>query len=203
MARTEGAPLSVVVLRELLGKCLEYGHWGFHDLAGRDAGHSDQRISVAAMYALHDGWAELAAGDVLLEPCGGVVVVAHREDVDWKSPLKAALAKRGAELPVCGLTHDGEVLSGDDLGSFPRSSRVTVLNDVTTVGTDLRRMHLRLLGCGISVGRLHAIVHRGPTFRDAFDSVPYSASIHFPLPLTAPSSCYECLLRRPLRAQLS
>jgi hypothetical protein len=202
MARSEGASLSDF-LRESLTKCLEYGHWGFHDLAGKDAGHSDQRISVEAMYALHEGWAELAAGDLLLEPSGGIVVVSWPQGVDWAMPLKAALERRGAELPVCGLTHSGEVLYGDDLGAFSRSSRVTVVNDITTVGTDLRRMHLRLLGCGISVGRLHAMVHRGPTFRGTFDSLPYGASINFPLPLVAPSACFECLLARALWPLLS
>jgi hypothetical protein len=187
-----------VLLRESLAQRLEYGHWAFHDLAGKDAGHSDQRISVEAMYALRDGWAELAAGDLLLEPTGEIVVVSYPGAVDWATPLKRALESRVAELPVCGLTPYGEVLYGDDLGSFPKSSRVTVMNEITTLGTDLRRMHLRLLGCGISVGRLHAMVHRAPTFRDSFDNLPYSASINFPLPLTKASSCYECLLGRPL-----
>jgi len=145
---------------------------------------------------LGSGWAALAAQDIVAEPSSGVVVVSYFRGLDWVTPLKNALDQRGAELPVAGLTLGGDVLFGDDLGSFPPRAHVVVLNDITTVGTELRRMHLHLVGCGVSVGRLHALVHRGPTLPTAYDGIPYHASVHYPLSLTPPESCFECLLGR-------
>jgi hypothetical protein len=46
-------------LTDSLGKCLEYGHFAFHDLHVRLAGHLDQRIIVESM----DGHTELAQND--------------------------------------------------------------------------------------------------------------------------------------------
>jgi len=52
------------------------------------------------------------------------------------------MESRGAELPVCGVTHSGEVLYGDDLGSIPPGVSVTVVDGIVTHGTEIRRMHL-------------------------------------------------------------
>src|SRR4051794_34290816 len=94
----------VAHLTDSLGKCLEYGHWAFHDLRGRLAGHSDQRIVVEAMYDSAPGWAELAADGILSQPTGGVIVLTYPwVGMDWARPIKRALEQRGAELPVCGV----------------------------------------------------------------------------------------------------
>jgi hypothetical protein len=134
------------------------------------------------MYEAAPGWAQLAAGDILVAPASGVVVVSHRRSVDWATPLRDAFESRGAELPVCGLTHSGEVLAGTDPAEFPPGPGVVIINDITTTGMGLAHMRLRL------VLRLPGGYH----------GVPYRASIHFPLPLTPASSCFECLLGRPL-----
>lgn len=83
-------------------------------------------------------------------------------------------------------------------GQFPPRARLVGLSDIATTGTELRRMHLRLVRSGFDVTRLHALVHRGPRLPISYDGIRYGASVHFPLPLTNRSHCFECLLGRPL-----
>ena len=159
-----------------------------------------ERVNVPAMYELREKWAELAARELLNEPTGGIVVISYAHSVDWATPIKAALQRRGGEhLSVCGLAITGEVLFGDDWSRSQPSTPVTVVNDVCTLGTDLLRMLQRLMARRIGVMRLHALVHRAPSLPATYDGLPYRASVHFRQALIDPSSCPDCRQGQPIR----
>jgi hypothetical protein len=182
-----------------LSACLEYGHWGFRHPSGYVAGHSDQRILPGLMYQRSREWAALFADMLLQQPVGGVIGLSELGDeADWSQAIATVLAERGVELPVSSVTAYGFVQSGYALAHYPSGTRVAIFNGITTTGRELNTFRSFIAGRGFKVERMLSLVHRGPTVPCGILGVPYGAALHFPLPLTPPASCFECLLDRPL-----
>jgi hypothetical protein len=186
-------------LADALPGCLETGHFQFWDPFTRRERHSEQRIRVEAMAQLREGWARLLLEDVRQFPTGGLVEVHHgREETNFTATVEAAAEAAGWELPVSGVRPSGIELNGRPLSDFPPGAAVTIWNSVTTLGTDLKVARRSIEEQGLRVGRLVSLVHRAPELPADLDGIPYTALVHFPLPLHQPLDCPGCLLGRRL-----
>ena len=157
---------------------------------------TDQRILPASLFRLYPGWCQLAADLVLAEPTGGVFGFAA-PDRDWVRQIGAVLAARGAELPVTELDLRTRRVWGLPLGDYPPGARLTTFLDIHTLGEQARRLRRVVESHGLRVGRVVALVDRGPTPTAEVDGVPLASVLHLPLALYRSASDLPEHLRAP------
>jgi hypothetical protein len=143
---------------------------------------TDQRVPPASLYRLYPGWSQLAADLILAEPTGGVFGFAAT-DRDWVRQIGAVLAARGAELPVTELDRRSRRVWGVPLGDYPPGARLTTFLDIHTLGEQARRLRRVVESYGLRVGRIVALVDRGPIPTVDVDGVPLASVLHLPLSL--------------------
>ena len=152
------------------------------------------------MYEQRQGWAELLTDLALEQPADGLIGLCELGDeVDWCAPVSSLLEQRGVPLPVSGVTGYGISQFGPRLTSYPSGAGVTVFTAVTTTGRELMTFRGMLAARGLQIQRMLSLVHCGPTLPRGILGMPYAAAVHFPLPITPATACFECLLGRPVR----
>jgi hypothetical protein len=176
---------------------VESGLWRF-----REGHYTDRRIPPESLFALQQGWCELAADAILASPTGGVFGWAYMPGVYWLQELAAVLERRGAELPVTELQAwlGRPTTWGVPLEQYPPGAQVTALVDVHTLGAHARTLRHVAEHHGLRVGRIVALVDRHPRPTGHVDGIPLDSVLHLPLPLYPRAAQVPESLRRERQA---